>query len=102
MIELLDGNEIYSYNGIVTGRNGIGFFTKYHYSDGKQDTLRNFYNSFYYAVQNYCDKTKKIIGILTTSYPKNSVPIFPKILYDRQLIMINSNGSNERIIRIPK
>jgi hypothetical protein len=102
MLDFQENNDILSYMGIRTGEYGLGYISKYNYKSAKQDTLRKFYNSYHYSVKSFSQKTNKILATLTTGYPLDSMLPFPKILYDHRILIANADGSDERIVKIPK
>ncbi len=86
----------------VTKNNGNGyrgFFTKYDYSTGQTDTIRQLYNSYTYGVGDYDYINHKLIGIVRRStWVANNNPHRYAWL---DLILIDTKMHDEKIIKIP-
>jgi hypothetical protein len=82
--------------------NGIGrtdYYLRYDYKNGITDTLKQLYDSYFYLGMRYHSKTKKCLVELDRRRWKDSNKC--DLLYKRNLILMNPDGTNEKLIRIP-
>ena len=82
--------------------NGLGYpdyLMRDNYETLRRDTLRSFFDSYYFYMTDYAPQTKKGIGILRTMRYQDTLRS-PDRIVKTALVLFDLDGKNEKVIRL--
>jgi hypothetical protein len=92
-------DEKKSYYPLMNGVGRDHYWVRYHYDTQRTDTLKRLYDSYAYIHLTYHPTTQKCLAVLDRRGWRDSAQC--DILYQRNLILMNPDGTDEKLIRIP-
>jgi dipeptidyl aminopeptidase/acylaminoacyl peptidase len=95
-----DNNKRYSYHVLNKGTGKDDYYVRYDFDTQKIDTLRTLYDSYFFIHLTYHQQTKKCLAVLDRRDFKDSARC--DIVYRRNLILMNPDGTDEKLIKIPE
>ncbi|MEY4937528.1 MAG: hypothetical protein RIS64_3887 [Bacteroidota bacterium] len=98
-MNLWEKGEHFAYYWVSKGIGKTDYYMRYNYNSGITDTLKILYDSYFYMNLKYHPKTKKCLVELDRRKWKDAHKC--DILYKRNLILMNPDGTDEKLIRIP-
>lgn len=93
-----DNNHRYSYHVLDKGIGRDDYYVRYDFDTQKMDTLRQIYDSYHFIHLTYHPQTKKCLAVLDRRDFKDSARC--DIVYRRNLILMNPDGTLEKLIKI--